>query len=60
MPRKQLEKTLVNELGEKWREQLSDFDYKPIAAASIGQVHKATLLDGRVVAMKVGFSLVLC
>jgi aarF domain-containing kinase len=30
-----------------------DFDDEPLGAASIGQVHRATLLDGRVVAVKV-------
>ena len=32
---------------------LSEFDDKPLAAASIGQVHKGVLLDGREVAIKI-------
>ena len=32
---------------------MASFDEKPFAAASIGQVHKATLHDGRNVAMKI-------
>lgn len=38
MPRKQLEKVLVAELGPDWRARLADFEYDPLAAASIGQV----------------------
>ena len=38
MPRKQLEKAIVAELGSDWRTKLADFDFEPLAAASIGQV----------------------
>ena len=38
MPRRQLVKVLVAELGEGWREKVADFEYDPLAAASIGQV----------------------
>lgn len=38
MPRRQLEKVLVGELGQDWRSKLADFEYEPLAAASIGQV----------------------
>lgn len=38
MPRKQLEKVMVAELGADWRSKLADFDFEPLAAASIGQV----------------------
>jgi hypothetical protein len=46
MPRKQLEKVLVAELGDLWRQKVADFEYEPLAAASIGQV--SMLLDIRV------------
>ncbi len=41
------------ELGNTLEALYSDFTEKPIAAASIGQVHRATLLDGRAVVVKV-------
>lgn len=43
MPQKQMEKVMSNELGGDWRSYFKDFDPIPIAAASIGQVHAATL-----------------
>lgn len=55
MPKHQLEKQLVSQLGTDWRSKLSEFDYIPIAAASIGQVHRAKLLDGTEVAMKIQY-----
>ena len=53
MPRRQLEQALRSELGPNWRSKVADFDFEPLAAASIGQVHAATLHDGRRVAMKI-------
>ena len=44
---------LVKELGWDWRNKFESFDDKPFAAASIGQVHKAVLKDGREVAIKI-------
>lgn len=55
MPKRQLEAQLVSELGENWRANFIDFNVVPIAAASIGQVHKATLLDGTEVAIKIQY-----
>ena len=51
-----LQKVLAKELGPDWRDKLESFDEKPFAAASIGQVHRAVLKDGRSVAMKIQVS----
>ena len=48
-----LQAVLASQLGVEWRDKLADFDDKPFAAASIGQVHKGTLKDGRNVALKI-------
>ena len=47
------QKVLVKELGADWRDKLLEFDMKPFAAASIGQVHRGVLKDGRPVAIKI-------
>jgi len=44
---------LEAELGRSLEEAFSDFDPEPMASASIGQVHRARLHDGRAVAVKV-------
>ena len=44
---------LKEELGEKWRDKLADFDPQPLAAASIGQVHSVVLHSGQPAAMKI-------
>ena len=41
MPRKQLEKMLSFGWGDDWEDRFETFSYAPIAAASIGQVHRA-------------------
>ncbi|KAG0330552.1 hypothetical protein BGZ99_000023 [Dissophora globulifera] len=48
-----VEKIIRKELGKEVHEVFSSFSRLPVAAASIAQVHKATLLDGTVVAVKV-------
>ena len=48
-------RVLDAQLGTKWRERFVSFDDKPVASASIGQVHKAVWSDGRVVAVKIQY-----
>ncbi|WP_412972104.1 ABC1 kinase family protein [Glaciecola sp. MF2-115] len=55
MPKAQLLKTLENSWSKDWHAQFSYFSFEPIAAASIGQVHRATLKDGRELAVKVQY-----
>jgi aarF domain-containing kinase len=43
MPRSQLEQQLTSQLGANWRDKFVDFDMNAFAAASIGQVHRATI-----------------
>ncbi len=43
------------ELGAGWRERFSEFDLKPAAAASLGQVHKALSLEGEPLACKLQY-----
>jgi aarF domain-containing kinase len=56
MPPSQRNQVLVRSLGENWRDLYSTFEERPFAAASIGQVHKATLAsNGKEVAVKVQY-----
>jgi len=56
MPWEKVAKVLDEEYdGEPLDELFADFEEEAFAAASIGQVHRATLLDGRAVAVKVQY-----
>jgi predicted unusual protein kinase regulating ubiquinone biosynthesis (AarF/ABC1/UbiB family) len=55
MPTRQLDAVLKEQWGGDWRKQFKWFNPRPIAAASIGQVHKAMTRDGQELAIKVQY-----
>jgi len=55
MPRAQLQSSLIEAYGDDYLAQFSNFDYNPLAAASIGQVHRATTLDGDEIVLKIQY-----
>jgi predicted unusual protein kinase regulating ubiquinone biosynthesis (AarF/ABC1/UbiB family) len=55
MPWKKVSKVLDEEWAEPVEELFEDFEHEAAAAASIGQVHRATLCDGRRVAVKIQY-----
>ncbi|MCF8080954.1 MAG: hypothetical protein K9K88_16875 [Desulfobacterales bacterium] len=52
-PFEQVEAIVSGELGVRISKAFSEFRSQPLATASMGQVHRATMLDGRAVVVKV-------
>ena len=55
MPLSQLMKQLEKNWGRDWQSHFSHFNWQPIAAASIGQVHEATTREGQHLAIKIQY-----
>jgi predicted unusual protein kinase regulating ubiquinone biosynthesis (AarF/ABC1/UbiB family) len=55
MPRKQVQGVLDDNWGAQWRQQFDKFSFTPIAAASIGQVHRAKTKSGHDLAIKIQY-----
>jgi predicted unusual protein kinase regulating ubiquinone biosynthesis (AarF/ABC1/UbiB family) len=55
MPASQLVEVLECEYGSDWHRRFRRFSFEPVAAASIGQVHRAETHEGRVLALKIQY-----
>lgn len=55
MPERQLRAALDAAWGRGWESRFAEFGMRPVAAASIGQVHRAVTRDGRKLAVKVQY-----
>src|SRR5947209_1676272 len=52
-PYNEVEQIVSSELGVRISKAFNEFEEEPMAAASLGQVHRATMRDGRAVVVKV-------
>lgn len=55
MPQRQVQAVLSANWGARWQQRFEPFSFTPIAAASIGQVHRAKTKDGRDLAIKIQY-----
>lgn len=53
IPYEEVEKIFREEIGQRISKAFREFEQEPMASASIGQVHRATLLSGQKVAVKI-------
>ena len=57
MPATQLAEVLERGYGSEWHQRFRRFSHEPVAAASIGQVHRAETHEGHVLAVKIQYPL---
>jgi predicted unusual protein kinase regulating ubiquinone biosynthesis (AarF/ABC1/UbiB family) len=55
MPDSQIRRVMGQAYGKGWEDRFEHFDFEPIAAASIGQVHRVQTKDGRDLALKIQY-----
>ena len=55
MPTQQLHKVMADAYGPDWEQLFYGFETRPLAAASIGQVHRTLAPDGREIVLKVQY-----
>src|SRR5256885_2262883 len=51
-----VKRRMTAELGSGWQQKFAEFEHKPAAAASLGQVHRARSLDGKPLAAKLQYA----